>query len=1050
MGRESSQARTFLRVERGGFATMKRELSMRMFLVLFCAALAVPSASALDPERRISQYAHTAWRVRDGIFAGAPIAITQTTDGYIWIGTHSGLLRFDGVRFVPFTPPAGKRLPNPAVHSLVSARDGSLWIGTASGLAQWKNGELINFPETTGRVDSIYEDRDGTIWMGRTRRTDLGGICKVAASIVTCYGAKDRAPSSAHLLIADNLGYLWIGYTTGLLRWKPGSSTLYELPGLKSSIGLHGVGGIALARDGSVWAGVSQPGHGLGLEELVNGSWKTLITPAFDSSTLDVNGLLLDRHDALWIATEGAGIYRVHDGKVDHFRGVDGLSSDSASSFFEDREGNLWVATPDGIDCFRDIPVVDFSVREGLNADKVNSILAAHDGTVWIGNRGALDYVRGGVVGSIRRKEGLVGQDVTSLFEDHTGLLWVGIDNGLFRYERGRFTPVQRAEGGLIGIVVAMAEDENNQIWAAAIRNPHGPPAKLGRIRDDMFVEEVLDKTHSVFAMTGDPQGGLWLGFSRGGLGRYRNGQLQIFPLGENVGIDQVLGSADGSVLASTNEGLFEWRGENRYTLNEQSGLPCKRVYAMVRDKYSNLWLYAQCGLIEIKDEELQRWRQHPEAKVKCDLFDAYDGAQPYLPAFRPVATRSSDGRLWFANESVVQMVDPNRLGGNSLPPPVHIEGVIADRKEYSPGDNLRLPALTRDLEIDYTALSFVVPQKVRFRYKLEGYDRDWQDPKTRRQAFYSNLRPKSYRFRVMAANNAGVWNEHGATLEFAIMPAFYQTGWFIALCAVSTLLLVYLLYRLRVRQLAMQFAIGLEERVSERTRIARELHDTLLQNFQGLLPRLQAVLYMLPERPTEARKTLEAAVDKASEAVTEGRDAVKGLRLSTVEKNDLGVVVRTLGEELAAATVGQPSPTFEVAVEGTPRNLHPILRDEVYRLAAEALQNAFRHAQARKIEVEIRYGEKEFRLQVRDDGRGIDPSVLSGNGREGHYGLHGMHERAKIVGGKLKVWSELQSGTEVELSIPASRAYTQPPRRLRLLQKLSGKDKHRQDKVEL
>jgi len=332
------------------------------------------------------------------------------------------------------------------------------------------------------------------------------------------------------------------------------------------------------------------------------------------------------------------------------------------------------------------------------------------------------------------------------------------------------------------------------------------------------------------------------------------------------------------------------------------------------------------------------------------------------------------------------------------------------------------------------------------FRYKLEGWDRDWQDASTRRQAFYSNLPPRSYHFRVIACNNNGVWNEAGATLDFVIPPAWYQTNWFRAACALAFLTMLWAMYELRVRQLAAQFNMRLDERVNERTRIARELHDTLLQTFQGLLPRFQAALYMLPERVTEARKTLEAAVDKASEAITEGRDAVKGLRLSTVEKNDLAVAVRTLGEELA--TVNQPSPTFEVAVEGTPRSLHPILRDEVYRLVAEALRNAFCHAQARKIEVEIRYGEKEFRLQVRDNGRGIDPSVLSGDGREGHYGLHGMHERAKIAGGKLKVWSELNSGTEVELTIPALRAYTQPPRSLRLLPKVSRKDKDKQEKV--
>jgi signal transduction histidine kinase len=376
----------------------------------------------------------------------------------------------------------------------------------------------------------------------------------------------------------------------------------------------------------------------------------------------------------------------------------------------------------------------------------------------------------------------------------------------------------------------------------------------------------------------------------------------------------------------------------------------------------------------------------------------------------------------------------------------VHVEQVVADGKTYDASNGLPLPARVRDLTINYTALSLVAPEKIHFRYKLEGQDPDWREVVNDRRTEYSNLAPRHYRFRVMACNNSGVWNEAGATLDFVIPPAWYQTNWFRAGCVLVFLAMLWAMYELRVRQLAAQFNMRLEERVNERTRIARELHDTLLQNFQGLLPRLQATLNMLPERVTEARKTLEGAIDTASDAITEGRNAIKGMRLSVVEKNDLAVAVRTLGEELAA--VNQPSPTFEVAVQGIPRSLHPILRDEVYRLAAEAMRNAFCHAQARKIEVEIRYGEQDFGLQVRDNGRGIGPSVLSGDGREGHYGLHGMHERAKIAGGKLRVWSELDSGTEVELSIPALRAYTQPPRSLRLLQKLSGKDKDRQEKA--
>jgi PAS domain S-box-containing protein len=762
----------------------------------------LPRAHALDPDRRISQYAHSAWRVRDGAFPGAPSAITQTTDGYVWIGTFSGLLRFDGVRFVPFVPPAGKQLPNPAVISLLGATDGSLWIGTASGLAQWKNGELFTFPETAGRVNSIYEDRDGTIWIARSR-TDAGGVCKVAVSGATCYGPKDEAPPYADTLIGDNFGHLWIGTSTALVRWKPGSSTPYELSGLTSNVALAGINALAAAPDGSVWAGISNSGRGLGLQRWANGSWKTLITPTFDSSTLRVISMHLDRHNALWIGTYESGIYRVHDGNVDHFASAHGLSTDTVEGFLEDREGNLWVATTGGVDCFRDIPVVSFSVHEGLSADNVGSIFAVRDGTVWIGNHGGLDFVRGNVVSSIGPKEGLRGNRVTSLFEDHASRLWVGLDNGLFVYEHGRFTPILRPDGGSVGIVLAMTEDNDNNVWVAAFRTPPGHPTELICFRDGKFVKEISDQRLDILSLAADPQSGLWLGLIQGGLARYRSDQVQILPLKDaSTRVNQVLANSDGSVLAATNKGLVEQRGDNQHTLD---GLPCNRIFAMVTDKHSDLWLYAECGLIKIKSDDLQAWREHPDLKVKFDLFDAFDGAQPYLPPFRPVATRSSDGRLWFANDTVAQMIDPDGQLKNPIPPPVHIEDVIADRKTYSPQNGIHLPALTHDLEIDYTALSYVVPQKVHFQYKLEGYDRDWQDPGTRRQAFYSNLPPRNYTFRVKASNNSGVWNEAGASLDFFVTPAYYQTIWFRSLCVFLFLAVLAGLYRLRLGHLERQ-----------------------------------------------------------------------------------------------------------------------------------------------------------------------------------------------------------------------------------------------------
>jgi PAS domain S-box-containing protein len=793
-----------------GKAVVVRIRARRVFVLSTVLAslllVALPRALALNPDHRISQYAHTAWRVRDGAFAGTPDAITQTTDGYVWIGTLAGLLRFDGVRFVPFAPPVGQHLPNPAAISLLGATDGSLWIGTASGLAQWKNGELSTFREIAGRVNSIYEDRDGTIWIARSR-TDAGGICKVVVSVATCYTPNDGVPPNAQVLIRDNLGFFLIGHSTGIVRWKPGSSTSYELPGLKSNPGLAGISDLALAPDGSVWAGLWHPGHGLGLEQLVNGTWKTFIRPTLDGSSLRVSSLRLDRHNALWIATYGTGIYRVHDGNVDHFASADGLSSDTVESFFEDREGNLWLTTAGGVDCFRNLPVVSFSVHEGLGAgDAVGSILAARDGTVWIGNHGELDFVRGNVVSSIGPKQGLHGERVTSLFEDHAGRLWVGLDNGLLVYEHGRFTPVYRPDGGPVGIVLAMTEDIDHNVWASVIRNPPGRPTRLVCFRDGRFIKEISDQRLDVVSLAADPRSGLWLGSSKGGLVRYRNDRMQIFSFKDaSTWVNQVLANSDGSVLAATNRGLAEQRGDSLRMLDEKNGLPCNRIYALVTDKHADLWLYAECGLIEIKADDLQRWREHPDLKVKVDLFDAFDGTQPYLPPFRPIATRSNDGRLWFANDTVAQMVDPDGLLRNSIPPPVHIEDVIADRKIYSPQSRLRLPALTRDLEIDYTALSFVVPQKVHFQYKLEGYDRDWQDAGTRRQAFYGNLPPRNYTFRVKACNNSGLWNEAGAALDFFVAPAFYQTVWFRALGVLLFLAVLAGLYRLRLRHLERQ-----------------------------------------------------------------------------------------------------------------------------------------------------------------------------------------------------------------------------------------------------
>jgi signal transduction histidine kinase len=430
-----------------------------------------------------------------------------------------------------------------------------------------------------------------------------------------------------------------------------------------------------------------------------------------------------------------------------------------------------------------------------------------------------------------------------------------------------------------------------------------------------------------------------------------------------------------------------------------------------IEDSQGALWLYTQCGLVEIAGTEMQRWWGQPDITVQLKTFDAFDGVQPGRAPFGGAA-RSADGRLWFASGVVLQMIDPGHLTGNALPPPVHVEEVIADRRNYSPRQDLRLPPLTRDLEIDYTALSFVAPQKVRFRYQLEGRDAAWQEPGIRRQAFYSDLRPGRYRFRVMACNNDGVWNEAGASLNFSIAPAWYQTNWFRILCVVSGFLLAWIVYRLRVLQISRAISARFDERLAERTRMARDLHDTFLQTIQGskLVADDALELSTDPIRMRRAMGQLSVWLERATQ---EGRAALNSLRAATTQTNDLADALRRVTED--GLIPNSMAVTFSVI--GDAKEMHPIVRDEIYRIGYEAIRNACMHSGASQLEVELRYA-NDLALRVGDNGTGINP-VIADRGKDGHFGLQGMRERAARIGGKLTLVSSSNSGTEIHVIVP-------------------------------
>jgi len=1004
---------------KGALHLLLRAFEFWLALALLCAA-----ARALDPSRQISQYAHTAWRIQDGDFSGAPHAITQTKDGYLWIGTETGLLRFDGVRFVPWVAPAGKHLPSRKISSLLGANDGSLWIGTFRGVSHWKDGSLLDYPDAAGFIESILQDPQGTVWVVRSGVQDQkGGLCRIADSgAVRCYGPSDGIPFAyAQAIARDPSGNLWVGSSTGICQWNPASekAQAYLPKELDRAKGLQGVSAIVAEPSGALWVGTAWTGRGLGLQRFERGGWKDFAAPGFDGASIKVSALLIDRDGGLWVGTDDNQLFRIYKDRVDRFGSSDGLSSDDVNGFYQDREGDLWVVTTKGIDRFHDVPVATFSRREGLTSEEAQAVLAANDGTVWIANVQALDSWRQGKFSAISAGKGLPGRLVTSLFQDHSDRLWVGIDGGLTIYDGGQFRPVNKANGKPLGVVVAITEDTNHDIWVAVTT-----PALL-RIHDFAVQEEFSPpKIPRAASLASDSAGGIWLGLLDGDLARYRKGRFETVVTAQSPtsgAINNLFVDSDGSLWAATGTGLIRWKAGRTQRLGSRNGLPCDSINAVVADDRGSLWLDAACGYIAITRSDLETWWRQPEYQVKTRLLDAFDGAQTSSTHFRPTASSSFDGKLWFANQSVLQEIDPGRLHLNAVPPPVHIEQVIADHKAYENTGELRLPPLTRDLEVDYTALSLAVPQKVRFRYQLEGHDADWQDPQGRRQAFYSDLAPGAYRFHVIASNNDGVWNETGATMGFTVLPAYYQTIWFRLLCCAIFAFLLWALYRLRLRQVAARMQARLEERLAERERIARDLHDTLLQGFVSAYMQLDVANDRLPP-DSPAKPLVQRVLDLMKQVSEEGRNAIRSLRSTGSDGNDLDQVLSRVQEELPA----QSPVDFRVIVEGKHRQLHPVIREEACRIAREAIINAFLHANATKIEAEIEYTARSLGITVRDNGVGIDSKVLQ-TGREGHWGLSNMRERAEKIGAKLDVLSRPGAGTEVQLYIPGNVAFLSP-----------------------
>ncbi|HSD65155.1 MAG TPA: two-component regulator propeller domain-containing protein [Vicinamibacteria bacterium] len=988
-------------------------LRAHVVIAAFIGLAPARAASALDPHRALTQYGHDVWRTAEGLPQNAVLSVLQSRDGYLWLGTTAGLVRFDGVRFTVFDKTNTEAIGHNQISALFEDRDGSLWIGTfGGGLARRQDGRFTAYTTRDGLshdvVKAITQAGDGALWVA----TLAHGINRFEGGRFTVYTTRNGLPHDDVFAVAPSRdGGIWIGTAGGLAHFHDGTFTTYTTrDGLPSNRILS----VYEDRKGSLWAGTRDGG----LARLRDGTF-SVYTVADGLPSNAVSSIFEDRAGALWLATKDRALARLYDGRFSAYTTKEGLSSDSVYSVSEDREGSLWIATfGGGLNRLRDSRFTVFTTRNGLPHDHVRSVFQDVDGSVWVATfGGGLGHLENGRFTTLSRKDGLPHDRLYCVFRDRRGDLWIGTDGaGLVRRHDGRFTRYTTRNGLAHGNVRALYEDRQGSLWI-------GTSGGLSRLRDGRFTTYTTADglpNDAVHAIHQDRSGALWLGTWGGGLGRFANGVFSVVAR-KDVPNDFILSfyeDREGSLWIGTLGGGLVRLREGRFRVyTTKEGLFEDIVYQVFEDSRENLWISCNKGVYRVARKELDDLDRGVVRSVRSLAFGVADGmpSGECSSGAQPLGGRGSDGSLWIPTQSGLVVIDPSRLRTNEVPPPVVIEGLLVDRRPVAIGGQPSLPPGDGDLEFHYTGLSFLVPGKVQFRYRLEGWNDEWVDAGSRRVAAYTNIPPGRYRFRVAAANADGVWNEAGASLELRLSPHFYQTWWFYGLVTMSLALAALGLHRLRVRQVEAEFAAVL----AERTRMSRELHDTLAQGFAGIAIHLDAAADCLPKGAQELRGHIALARALVRDSLAEARRAVLDLRPRALEQAGLAAALSGMAERL-----GGTGSTIRVEVTGEPRRLTTTVEAHLLRIAQEAVTNALRHAGAREIRVRLGFGGESVSLRVEDDGRGFPVSPATAPAT-GHLGLVGIRERAARLGGQLTLHSREGEGTEVVVEVPLPPAAT-------------------------
>ncbi|MPT16602.1 MAG: histidine kinase [Pseudomonas sp.] len=949
-------------------------------------------------------------------------ALAQTRDGYLWLGTHDSLYRFDGLDFTRYLAADGQEL---GIVSTLLASDQGLWVGLRNGGVRLidNEGEMAAaFDLGRGTIYALAQTVDGQLWAAANdglMRFD-GQSWQQLSSEAGFVG------KNAYALLVDTSGRLWVADEQRLYTLEPGARMLRD-----SGIAVRRPRQIVQAPDGALWLAERDGESVLRLDSSTGQAIRIEVGES-------VNALLFDQRGALWLSTAGHGLLHAaqpnrHEaggfGTLEGFSARDGLSSDLVAPLHQDSEGSLWVGTHDGLDRLRDRPLHP----AGLPANAQNLALVADQaGTLWAGSSN-LPVMR-------LDRDGLqylpLQTPISATARDSQGNAWLAGPQGIWRSEGASLQkvaelPVQRS---LDSAVRAMLVDRQGELWLSVNRQGlfvlrdgrwHGLPPPSAEPAQQMPVSAALA-----------PDGGRWFGYRDNLLVSHDDGGERHWGAAEGLDVGHVTAMAHlpGHAWVGGQRGLARFDGQRFRRLPLPDNGLFDNLYAIVPvqvEAGEDLWLQGKGGIFQLPAAEIAQALENPAHHIRYRTYAAQGGLanDPHQVLPLPTAVRVGDDQLWFVTRNGVVGLDPRRTQQASAPPRVRIESLIVDGAPLPTSTSPVLPSSSQRLIIHYGALSLSAPEGLHFLYRLDGFDHTWHSAGRQRQAVYTDLPAGDYRFRVRALNQSGVPSERDAELDFSIGPVFYRQPWFLLSLGIALLGALHLIYRSNMRRAAEHLRTRLEERHEERERIARELHDTLLQGVQGLMLHVQAAADSLPaEQPS--RGLLEKALDRADQVINEGRERVRDLRNVRQASADLPKALRELEHLL-----DHPGVAYRVEVKGTPLALHPVVHDELYLLAREAVGNAFRHAHASLVQVQLDYDPRQFELLVTDDGRGIRADQLDSSKALDHWGLQGMHERAAKMSATLDIHGVHGSGSQVHLTLAGELAYRceEPPARRRL-----------------